>query len=678
MADAHFPARRRLLPGVMALALVVLTGISVQRFLALRAEMADQVRSQLEDQLQDRVGAWEDALVDELQTWLESAGQDPAGGWATEVQLRGREPWFDSLYVWRPRHESVWRGRIVPEAAEFLYPPPPPDELDGPDGPYNRDPCLPPIGTEGDDPHAAAKALVAGCSHAARPVRLLAASRASALLADAGDEDGALAVLDAAIAPDTTLRAAIQQGIDPYRVFMNRHQRAEILDRLGRREEALDLLFSSGIEACDLAAPEYAKVRGWIDFAARKPLRAARRTEHVDRLGEAIARAERRFRAYEEIGQRILPQPILPASQGPRFIYDQYSSTPFLLFYGPVRTGDMGAAVQLEQPVLLADLLSTLRRFRGHVVIIDSRGDWVAGSREAGPIAVEVPFARTLTHLRIGLKEAAVVERTSALDGQWTIPLIVVSVVAGLGAIAIGAQIRADRQLDNLLARQREFTARVTHELKTPLAGIKVMAENLEDGAFDTDLERADMARSIVREADRLHRRVEEILAVAKERHIPDPEPFDPEEALLEAIDQWGPRLEQAGVRLQADLDTAREVVGDAGAIRDAVGCLLDNALKYHDESKANPQVWLTLRQDGPDAVIDVADNGLGVPAEMRDAIFERFVRVEGPNRGKAGGHGLGLAQVRDIVAEHKGRVTCGEGVDGGARFVIRLPTAPE
>ena len=182
------------------------------------------------------------------------------------------------------------------------------------------------------------------------------------------------------------------------------------------------------------------------------------------------------------------------------------------------------------------------------------------------------------------------------------------------------------------------------------------------------------MARRIVDEADRLSARVDEVLAVARERTIPDPVPFDPEEVIFEVVDEWGPRYEAVGLELAVDLDPTDLVSGDPGALRDAISCLVDNALKYRREDRDDAKVWITLKQEGAWVVIDVADNGLGVPKGMRKSIFERFVRVEGPNRGKSGGHGLGLHQVQEIVKAHKGQILCTDGVDGGARFVVRLP----
>jgi signal transduction histidine kinase len=181
------------------------------------------------------------------------------------------------------------------------------------------------------------------------------------------------------------------------------------------------------------------------------------------------------------------------------------------------------------------------------------------------------------------------------------------------------------------------------------------------------------MARRIFQEAQRLGQRVDDVLAVVRERSIPQPVAFDPEEPLMEAVERWGPRLDDAGVELHVDVDVAPQVLGDASAVRDAVGCLLDNALKYRREDRPDPTVWLNLKADGRDAIIEVIDNGIGVPTGMRKRIFDKFVRVEGPNRGMAGGHGLGLAQVAEVARLHRGRVDCSDGIEGGSRFVLRL-----
>ena len=200
------------------------------------------------------------------------------------------------------------------------------------------------------------------------------------------------------------------------------------------------------------------------------------------------------------------------------------------------------------------------------------------------------------------------------------------------------------------------------------------MAENLLTGSFRDERQAADMALRIVNEADRLTDRVEEILSVASSREIPKLTQFDPEEPVMDAIMDWGPRMEANGVEFQADLEITSEVNGDMDSLRDAVACLLDNAIKYRREDSDHSKVILRLYETEKWVTIEVTDNGIGVPREKRTVIFDRFARIEGPNRGRSGGHGLGLAQVYDIVTAHKGTVQCSDGIDGGSKFTIQVP----
>jgi signal transduction histidine kinase len=406
-------------------------------------------------------------------------------------------------------------------------------------------------------------------------------------------------------------------------------------------------------------------------------LRAHGRPLLRQRLELSFQGLDRRVRAWREVTNQILPNAAPLASTEPRLIRDQYAQLPFLLYYGVVEatSGErLGVALQLDQQRVLNDFLASTRTYSADIVITDASGTWVLGARrQGGKLAAQVPFFRTLEHLRVGLYPDSLEARAADLSEQWIVPLVITTFLLVIGFFALSSQIAAQRRLRELLERQREFTTRVTHELKTPVAGIKVMAENLELGAFKDEATRITMARRIVEEADRLTSRIDEVLATTQERQAPDPVVFDLEESIYELIDVWVPRLEQHEVAIEVDIDEAPEIRGDPEAVRDAIGCLLDNALKYRDPDRDDPQVWLSLGRDGRDAVVTVTDNGLGVPKAQREQIFARFVRVEGEHRGLSGGHGLGLAQVAETAREHGGSITCVDGVDGGVSFVLRL-----
>ena len=679
------PLPRHALPFFLGAMLLVLATISTWRVIALRDEMHRQVHEQIEGQLTDLVEAWEDGVIDQLESWREAATTPAEPPGTLERRLRDRHPWFDALYVWLPERAATAGKQRVLLKSRFLWPVEPPSErLQA----VPSAPCLAQAtrraAFSAPDPLVRIPAWVAGCDGQPLPVRLYAANQAADHLRRAPELDAstrARAALDlvnpAGLDPSTTLLSGIDDlRLDPATLVANRGMRGDILLALGEREAALDAFEVLAEQLTALDAP--ALVRAWQYLPGlRDRLRDGKRLDAVKRLDARRARSERRINAFTEIRDRIMPRmPSANASEGARFVRDQYAETPYLLYYAAPEAGGAGVALQVDQPMLIADLMANQRRFRGQLVVTDSEGRWVAGDRSEGDVGISVALPRTLSHLRVGLRQRAEDAVLSRLEAQWVVPILVVCVCVGAGLFAILAQVRAEREQGRMLTRQRDFTARVTHELKTPLAGIRLMAENLELGAYTDEVHRASMARAIVAEADRLGQRVDELLRVARAREVPKPTRFDPEEIVMEAVEAWAPRLDQVGILLHVDADLTEPVLGDAPSIRDALGCLLDNALKYRRDDRPDPQVWLTLRQEGKWVVFDVADNGLGVPKERRRDIFDRFVRIEGPHRGKAGGHGLGLSPVAEVAHAHGGSVECAEGIDGGARFVLKVPAS--
>lgn len=661
MGSSESLVYRRALLWVVGVLLLLMATIAASYVIGLRERAIERERLQLQSIVEDIVSSWEESQLKRWSDHLEAVAANPSQASASQRMLR-RYRWFDSLFLWYAPEDRP---------AEMVYPVP---AAAGTRIQLQLSQCIRRAAAmpmrSPEDVDLVAQALVAGCRAETPTVRLTAGVSAATLYMGQQRWDDALRALDAsAFNEAATLRTAALQGVDPFRLASHRSQRAELLLRTGRVDEGLDLALQLGQQITDLDAPDLAAGALHMHEIPRT-LAAHGRQADADLLQRRVDRAERRMRAYEEVAQRLLAE---APRQEPRFVYDQYSDDPYLLYYG--WSNGMGTALVFDQRALLEDFLSTqMRQLRNHITVVDANRRWVAGATKGGGLVAVVPFTRTLTHLRVGVRQVALDNAVATLDEQWIVPLVVIALCVGLAGFALVMLDRTIRQQFEVLERQRAFSTRVTHELKTPLAGIKVMAENLEIGAFRDDAQRREMAHRIVEETDRLTERVDEVLAVARERTIPSPEPFDPEEVLYEAVDEWGPRLSDAGVQLLADVGSTDPVAGDAKAMRDAIACLLDNALKYRREDRADARVWIALRQEGRVVVLDVADNGIGVPKAMRKRIFDRFVRVEGPNRGKAGGHGLGLHQVREIATAHKGTVTCTDGVDGGARFVLRLP----
>jgi signal transduction histidine kinase len=668
------PANRRraqlqTLLWIVGTLLVLMGALASWRMVAARELAVERERTRLQGEVEDAVEQWEDTLLNHLQTWLEAAASSPERIGSSQAKMRRAAPWIDSLFLWLPPNTLGEAVTIFPRVSVQ-------DETEQ----LRRSPCLMRAlrltisGPESID--QLVEAWLVGCQAEGENVRLTASVQAASLLMSSGRPDEALFALEAANIHDfLTLRQAASRGISPFRLTSWHTLRIQLLLQTGRTKIAAEQALRLGEQLSELEAPDLAAV----SLHMPDVLETLRRTGHETEaraLEQRFQRADRRKRAYEEVQRKLIIEQLDPnRPQAPRFVYDIYSDRPFLLYYG--WSDSYGVGISLEQDPLIEDLLHNkirVRGLQGAITAVEQRsGSWVAGARSGGKCAFMVPFNVTLRHLQLCVRESAVNAATSNVNEQMLVPMFAIFMGVGFGLGALWAIGRATSHEYELIDRQRAFSTRVTHELKTPLAGIRVMAENLELGAFRDEQHRKEMAHRIVVEADQLKKRVDEVLNVARERTIPSPQPFDPEEVMYLAIEEWGPRFGDAGVDFQAEVAPTDLVLGDEGAMKDAVVCLLDNALKYRREDR-EAKVRLELVQLGKQVQISVTDNGLGVPKAMRRKIFDRFVRVEGPNRGKAGGHGLGLHQVREIVTAHHGTVTCNDGIDGGAQFVIRLP----
>jgi len=214
------------------------------------------------------------------------------------------------------------------------------------------------------------------------------------------------------------------------------------------------------------------------------------------------------------------------------------------------------------------------------------------------------------------------------------------------------------RSRDTLLASQKSLLANASHELRSPLARIRMGLELM--GSSPSPAFKQEISRNIS-ELDQL---IEEILLASR---------LDAKEAdlgTIESVELIGLAAEECA-RNQAQLDVeAAElaVPGVAKLLRRAVRNLLENARRY-----GAGEVHLILRQDVDWAVLQVCDAGPGVPPEQQERIFEPFYRLPGASE-REGGVGLGLALVKSIAERHGGSVKCSNRPEGGACFEIRLP----
>ncbi len=235
-------------------------------------------------------------------------------------------------------------------------------------------------------------------------------------------------------------------------------------------------------------------------------------------------------------------------------------------------------------------------------------------------------------------------------------------------------EFRNEAQLAALRAR---FVSNVSHELRTPLTSIQMFAETLAMGRVaDPDRQRRYL-ETIARESQRLARLVDDVLAFSKletgvTRYRKDRIALAPVlEAALSALEH---PLEQGGFRIHLTLPVDLWIVhADADALEQAILNILVNAMKFSGDSR---ELEVRLERSGAEAAVIIADLGIGIPAEHRARIFERYFRVPLAEHQAVAGVGIGLTLVEAIVRAHNGRVEVRDNQPKGSIFCLYLPIA--
>lgn len=242
----------------------------------------------------------------------------------------------------------------------------------------------------------------------------------------------------------------------------------------------------------------------------------------------------------------------------------------------------------------------------------------------------------------------------------------------GTAAMAVIDDITERRRLE---AVRRDFVANISHELKTPVGAIGLLAETLlgEDDPVVADR----LAGRIQSESLRVGRTIEDLLELSRieTSTVVAADVVVLAEVVAEAVSRIGPAAEQAGIVFDmSGVDPSARVRGDGRQLTSAISNLLDNAVKYSDRGSS---VELTARHDDVgQVVVTVADHGIGIPGRDLERVFERFYRVDQGRSRQTGGTGLGLAIVRHVTANHHGTVEVDSRLGEGTTFTVRLPAA--
>ncbi|MGA3354018.1 MAG: ATP-binding protein [Acidimicrobiales bacterium] len=319
----------------------------------------------------------------------------------------------------------------------------------------------------------------------------------------------------------------------------------------------------------------------------------------------------------------------------------------------------------LPQAVLVTDERGdTVFRNSKAVALIGSRhGDAIAAQAVEELLASTAPGASEERVLELyGPPRRTLVVRTESIDnGQ-----------RALGLIAVIDDVSERRRLEDV---RRDFVANVSHELKTPMGAVGLLAETLLSENEPQVTQR--LAHRIYTEAFRISRVIDDLLDLSRieNEESPPREPVLINLVMAEAAE----RVREAASQLQIKVtleepDPALVVLGDRRQLTSAVYNLLENAVKFSPEGG---DVSCVGRAEDEEVVVIVEDHGVGIPSRDLERIFERFYRVDAGRSRSTGGTGLGLAIVRHVAANHRGSVQVESQEGEGSTFTLRLPRQP-
>jgi two-component system sensor histidine kinase SenX3 len=331
-------------------------------------------------------------------------------------------------------------------------------------------------------------------------------------------------------------------------------------------------------------------------------------------------------------------------------------------------------------PVGAADVLAVLR---SSALVLDAEGRIV----RASPLAYSLGLVRDG---RLTVPDVAQLARRTLRDGEireadldvprgpvGTGTRAVAARVAPLGstmALVLVEDLTDARHVESV---RRDFVANVSHELKTPVGALALLAEATASAADDEAAVRRFAAR-MTEESARLSALVQDLLDLSRvqwDDPLAAPSLVDLADIVAESADRSRLGAETKGIEVTTGGEPGVLVRGDARQLSMALGNLIDNAVRYSPEGTS---VGVTVRRAGAIAELVVTDQGIGIAEPDLARIFERFYRVD-PARSRAtGGTGLGLSLVKHVASSHGGEVTVWSRPGAGSTFTLRLPAATQ
>ena len=314
------------------------------------------------------------------------------------------------------------------------------------------------------------------------------------------------------------------------------------------------------------------------------------------------------------------------------------------------------------------------------VLVVDAADEALLGNRAARELGlIRNGVLATLPQLRRLVREtrrsgaAREADLQVPLPRQGWVPAVFLARAAPVGDGTVAVLLEDVTEARRLEDVRRDFVANVSHELKTPVGALSLLAEALQEASGDAVAVRRFAGRA-QHEAERLGRLVQELIDLSRlqgAERAPDAAEVDLDRVVAEALDRSRTVATAAGITLRHGGDRGLRLLGNEAQLVTAVVNLLDNAVSYSGNGTG---VSVTTERVGEAVEIRVEDQGIGIAEKDLERVFERFYRAD-PARSRAtGGTGLGLAIVKHIVTNHGGTVHVSSIEGLGATFTLRLP----
>jgi len=282
---------------------------------------------------------------------------------------------------------------------------------------------------------------------------------------------------------------------------------------------------------------------------------------------------------------------------------------------------------------------------------------------------VTVGFSNPMTY------ELALNNQTSFILGRLKMPILFSLLLVGITIASFVALYRSLMKQHRLAQIKNDLISNITHELKTPIATVSVAIEALKNFNAIQDPARTREYLDISQnELQRLGLLVDKVLKLSmfekKDIELKS-EYFDLKDVLNEVVASLRLQLEKYHAKLDIHTEGETSLKGDRLHMLSVVFNLLDNALKY---SKENPHIEVSLKQVDEQVELEVKDNGIGIPTQYKDKVFDKFFRVPAGDTHNAKGHGLGLSYVAQVIRKHNGTIKVDSREGLGSTFTVILP----